>query len=43
MKINELAMRTAKLDCLVELTYRLEQDVAATCRDVESLDARMSR
>lgn len=35
VKIDELTRRVEKHNCLVERTYRLEQDMAVIRRDVE--------
>ncbi len=43
LKIDELSRRVEKHNCLVERTYRLEQDVAVVKRDVESLEGRAGR
>lgn len=43
VKIDELSRRVEKHNCLVERTYRLEQDVAVVKRDVESLEGRVGR
>lgn len=43
LKIDELSRRVEKHNCLVERTYRLEQDVAVVKRDVESLEGRVGR
>ena len=43
VKIDELCRRVEKHNCLVERTYRLEQDVAVVKRDVESLEGRGGR
>lgn len=43
VEIDELSRRVEKHNCLVERTYRLEQDVAVVKRDVESLEGRVGR
>lgn len=43
VKIDELSRRVEKHNCLVERTYRLEQDVAVVKRDVESLEGKVER
>lgn len=43
VKIDELSRRVEKHNCLVERTYRLEQDVAVVKRDVEPLEGRVGR
>lgn len=40
MKIDELTKSVERHNCLVKRTYRLEQDMAMSHRDAESLDAR---
>lgn len=42
-KINGLIKRIEKHNCLVERTYRLEQNMAVIRRNAESLDGRMGR
>lgn len=43
VKLNELSRRVEKHNCLVESTYRLEQDVAVVKRDIESLKGKVGR
>ena len=43
LKIDELSRRVEKHNCLVDRTYRLEQDVALVKRDVEALEERSGR
>ena len=43
VKIDELSRRVEKHNCLVERTYRLEQDVALVRRDVESLEGKVGK
>lgn len=38
VKIDELSRRVEKHNCLVERTYRLEQDMAVVRRDVDALE-----
>lgn len=40
VKIDELSKRVEKHNCLVERTYRLEQDMAVVRRDVDALEER---
>ncbi len=40
VKIDELSRRVEKHNCLVERTYRLEQDMAVVRRDVDALEER---
>lgn len=41
--LDELAKCVEKHNCLIERTYRREQDAAVNRRDVEQLDERMGR
>lgn len=43
VKLDELSRRVEKHNCLVESTYRLEQDVAVVKRDIESLKGEVGR
>ena len=43
VKLDELSRRVEKHNCLVESTYRLEQDVAVVKRDIESLKGKVGR
>ena len=43
MLLDELAKCIEKYNCLIERTYRREQNVAVNRRDVEQLDGRMGR
>ena len=38
LKIDELTRRVEKHDCLIERTYKLEQDMAVVRRDVDALE-----
>lgn len=40
LKIDELTRRVEKHNCLIERTYKLEQDMAAVRRDVDALKER---
>ena len=40
LKIDELTRRVEKHNCLIERTYKLEQDMAVVRRDVEALEER---
>lgn len=42
-KIDELSRRVEKHNCLVDRTYKLEQDMAVVKRDVEALEERSGR
>nr|DAF83776.1 MAG TPA: hypothetical protein [Caudoviricetes sp.] len=42
-KIDELSRRVEKHNCLVERTYRLEQDMALVRRDVDALGERSGK
>lgn len=37
LKIDELTRRVEKHNCLIERTYKLEQDMAVVRRDVDAL------
>jgi len=43
LKIDELARRVEKHNCLIERTYKLEQDMAVVRRDVDTLEERSGR
>mgnify|MGYP004536033153 FL=1 len=43
VKIDELSRRVEKHNCLVERTYRLEQDMALVRRDVDALEERSGK
>lgn len=43
VKIDELSKRVEKHNCLVERTYRLEQDMAVVRRDVDALEERSGK
>ena len=43
VKIDELSRRVEKHNCLVERTYRLEQDRAVVRRDVDALEERSGK
>lgn len=43
LKIDELSRRVEKHNCLVDRTYKLEQDMAVVRRDVEALEERSGR
>ena len=43
VKIDELSRRVEKHNCLVERTYRLEQDMAVVRRDVDALEERSGK
>lgn len=43
LKIDELARRVEKRNCLIERTYKLEQDMAVVRRDVDALEERSGR
>ena len=43
LKIDELARRGEKHNCLIERTYKLEQDMAVVRRDVDALEERSGR
>ena len=43
LKIDELARRVEKHNCLIERTYKLEQDMAVVRRDVDALEERSGR
>ena len=43
VKIDELSWRVEKHNCLVERTYRLEQDMAVVRRDVDALEERSGK
>ena len=43
VKIDELSRRVEKHNCLVERTYRLEQDMAVVRRDVDALEGRSGK
>lgn len=43
LKIDELTRRVEKHNCLIERTYRLEQDMAVVRRDVDALEERNGR
>lgn len=40
LKIDELTRRVEKHNCLIERTYKLEQDMAVVRRDVDALKER---
>lgn len=40
LKIDELTRRVEKHNCLIERTYKLEQDMAVIRRDVDALKER---
>ena len=42
-KIDELTRRVEKHNCLIERTYKLEQDMAVVRRDVDALEERSGR
>lgn len=43
VKIDELSRRVEKHNCLVELIYRLEQEMAVVRRDVDALEERSGK
>lgn len=43
LKIDELIRRVEKRNCLIERTYKLEQDMAVVRRDVDALEERSGR
>lgn len=43
LKIDELTRRVEKHNCLIERTYKLEQDMAVARRDVDALEERSGR
>lgn len=43
LKIDELVRRVEKHNCLIERTYKLEQDMAVVRRDVDALEERSGR
>ena len=43
LKIDELTRRVEKHNCLIERTYKLEQDMAVVRRDVDALKERNGR
>ena len=43
LKIDELTRRVEKRNCLIERTYKLEQDMAVVRRDVDALEERSGR
>ena len=43
LKIDELARRVEKHNCLIVRTYKLEQDMAVVRRDVDALEERSGR
>lgn len=43
LKIDELTRRIEKHNCLIERTYKLEQDMAVVRRDVDALEERSGR
>lgn len=43
LKIDELTRRVEKHNCLIERTYKLEQDMAVVRRDVDALEERNGR
>lgn len=43
LKIDELARRVEKHNCLIKRTYKLEQDMAVVRRDVDALEERSGR
>ena len=40
LKIDELTWRVEKHNCLIECTYKLEQDMTMVRRDVDALEER---
>ena len=40
LKIDELTRRVEKHNCLIERTYKLEQDMAVVRRDVDAFEER---
>lgn len=40
LKIDELTWRVEKHNCLIERTYKLEQDMTMVRRDVDALEER---
>lgn len=40
LKIDELTWRVEKHNCLIERTYKLEQDMTVVRRDVDALEER---
>lgn len=43
LKIDELTRRVEKHNCLIERTYKLEQDMAVVRRDVDAPEERSGR
>ena len=43
LKIDELTRRVEKHNCLIERTYKFEQDMAVVRRDVDALEERNGR
>lgn len=43
LKIDERTRRVEKHNCLIERTYKLEQDMAVVRRDVDALEERSGR
>lgn len=43
LKIDKLARCVEKHNCLIERTYKLEQDMAVVRRDVDALEERSGR
>lgn len=43
LKIDEPTRRVEKHNCLIERTYKLEQDMAVVRRDVDALEERNGR
>lgn len=43
LKIDELSRRVEKHNCLVDRTYKLEQDMAVVRRDVDAPEERSGR
>lgn len=43
LRIDELTRRVEKHNCLIERTYKLEQDMAVARRDVDALEERNGR
>lgn len=43
LKIDELTRRVERHNCLIERTYKLEQDMAVVRRDVDALEERSGK
>lgn len=43
LKIDKLSRRVEKHNCLVDRTYKLEQDMAVIRRDIDALEERSGR